>query len=329
MSSLQGTVSSSDIFSRNALPKISWAGLTILPSGVVYAGDSLQPGLNELDNDGGAIFKFIPNNPYVGGVVSPATSPLQDGRIFALTVSCVESTSPLFPLYGQGCEVGSMAFVEVEPLHARKFANDRGATGYYLLKDVDQDPTYNGTGARVCASTYGHASSVNPGEVLCLEDMNPVSSLISYDVRTGHAYQSTDGVDMTTGTVYRFIQGGKRFNSFNGIVFNLITGMVFVSEDTKYGEVSLCMTDGNDDDYESDGCVPFLSVTDPVAVPDGFAIDANGTTAFVAVKHGECPDALKDFQSNPESGCTDDLIKITGIKLPLCHRRGGGRVMYA
>lgn len=59
MSTFKGTVTSSDVFWRNTLAKISWAGLTILPSGVIYAGDSLQPGVSRLDKDYGAIFQVL------------------------------------------------------------------------------------------------------------------------------------------------------------------------------------------------------------------------------------------------------------------------------
>lgn len=82
-----------------------------------------------------------------------------------------------------------MAFVEVDPLQARMLANDSGGNAYNLLQHIRQDPKCNGTGARICAASYGHASSVNRVEVICVEGMSPVSNIISaYDVRPGYTY---------------------------------------------------------------------------------------------------------------------------------------------
>lgn len=39
-------------------------------------------------------------------------------------------------------------------------------------------------------------------------------------------------------------------------------------------------------------------------------------TGYLRVQHGECSEGLKDFKSNPVDGCTDDLLKITGFKMP-------------
>lgn len=62
---------------------------------------------------------------------------------------------------------------------------------------------------------------------------------------------------------------------------------------------------------------PVMSVVDPEAEPSGFEFDGSGVVAYMHLQHGECPDDLKDFRTNPDNGCTNDLIKITGFQLPL------------
>ena len=58
-----------------------------------------------------------------------------------------------------------------------------------------------------------------------------------------------------------------------------------------------------------------ISVIDPAAEPTGFMFDASGKVAFLIIQHGEQPEQLLDFDSNPVDGQTDDLIMITGFKV--------------
>ena len=58
-----------------------------------------------------------------------------------------------------------------------------------------------------------------------------------------------------------------------------------------------------------------LSIRDPEAEPTGFIFDGSGRTAYYHVQHGQQFDELRDFDSNPIDGRTDDLIKISGFKL--------------
>jgi hypothetical protein len=50
--------------------------------------------------------------------------------------------------------------------------------------------------------------------------------------------------------------------------------------------------------------------------PTGLIFDGTGEKAFYIFQHGQQPDALLDFTSNPVDGLTDDLIQITGFELP-------------
>ena len=57
-----------------------------------------------------------------------------------------------------------------------------------------------------------------------------------------------------------------------------------------------------------------LSSRDADAEPSGFIFDGTGETAFYHIQHGQQPDELRNFDSSPVDGRTDDLIKITGFK---------------
>jgi hypothetical protein len=76
-----------------------------------------------------------------------------------------------------------------------------------------------------------------------------------------------------------------------------------------------CLPDGSDRDHATDGCVRMLSINSTAAEPSGFIFDGAGKVAFYHVQHGQQPEELRDFNSNPVDGRTDDLIKITGFKV--------------
>lgn len=305
------------IFKRTKLPIMAWEGLAILTNGVVYAGDELRPGTGRLGSNGGSIFKFVPEKLYeAGSRVTQMTSPFVAGRTYAMQISCYEREDGDFPQYGQGCEVGNAVWVEVSPEYARFDANARDATGYYRPEDLHQDPTYTGVGVRWCVANTGRADALIFGEVLCVVDESPEGSALWLDERTGLKYQPLDGEMPIVANVTRFVEGGMRFNSVDNLAFNPKSGLLYVVEDDLYGEVYACLPDGADDDVRSDGCVPFLSVVDPEAEPTGFTVDGTGRVAYVHIQHGECPQELKDFDSNPFNGCTDDMLRITGFKMP-------------
>jgi hypothetical protein len=308
---------SADIVQRQALPTMAWEGLTVLPSGVVIGGDELRPGSGALDSDGGAIFKFLPATPHAGGPIPDlADSPLADGAAYALTASCQPSSSSSFPQYGQGCEIGVGAWVRVDPLNARSDADAMGATGYYRPEDLHSDPTYEGEGVRFCWTNTGNEGAGNFGEVMCAVDPTPAPADPTdvVDGRTGFAYLGDSG-DFATVTANRFLEGDERFNSVDNLAFQPHSGILYVIEDHSHGEVYACLPDGADRDIKTDGCVPMLSVIDPDAEPTGFTFDGTGRVAFVNIQHGEQPDALRDFTSNPVNGATDDLLMITGFKV--------------
>jgi secreted PhoX family phosphatase len=293
---------------QKAMPVVAYEGIGITDKGVVFLGDELRPGTGTKDKDGGAIFKFVPATPYLGGAISSLDlSPFSAGKIYALQVSCVGGAQQ----YGQGCEVGSGAWIEVAAATARGDAHAKGATGYYRPEDGELDPNYEDTAhaeaIRFCWTNTQAEEAHSYGEVMCLEDTLP--TLASALVRSV--------------TANRFVEGDVRMNQPDNLAFQPMTGNIFVIEDHDNGEIFSCLDDGDDRDLKTDGCVGIASVIDPSAEPTGFFFAPDGGTAYVSIQHSDDSNMpkLDDYG-------TDDLIKITGFKVPRarhahrsCHRR--------
>ncbi|BCX80631.1 hypothetical protein MIT9_P0205 [Methylomarinovum caldicuralii] len=285
------------VVKRTNLPTMAWEGLTVLESGVVIAGDELRPGTGTPDKDGGAILKFVPSVPHTGGPIQDLTeSPLASGTVYAMQVSCRDSKQQ----FGQGCEVGNAAWVEVTPGNARDDADAVGATGYYRPEDLHRDPTYQGPGVRFCWANTGNEGAKNYAEVVCGVDSDPL--LADPDTRSV--------------VVNRFIEGDEDFNSFDNLAFQPLSGNLYVIEDHSHGDIFACLPDGADRNIKSDGCIKILSVRDETAEPTGFGFSADGKTAYLAIQHSN------DSNCPPGSDCgpvddynTDDIIKITGFKI--------------
>ncbi len=297
-----GMPSTSEVAKRPALPTMAWEGLAVLKSGVVIAGDELRPG-SPADADGGAIFKFVPASPRpVAAVASVADSeeetrieslsqsPLVAGNVYALRMSCTTGVQ-----YGQGCEIGSGAWVAVGAATARGDAGRVGATGYYRPEDLEQDEQYRGEGVRFCWTNTGESDIANYGEVLCGVDRAPLVA----------------DLNQQTVTANRFVEGDSDFNQPDNFAFQPKTGNHYVIEDNSNGDVFACLPDGKDRDIKTDGCVKILSVKDSSAEPTGFKFTADGRTAYLAIQHSNDSNMPK-----VDDYATDDIIKITGFKIP-------------
>lgn len=293
-----GTVTDTiHIAKRSALPTMAWEGLEVLPSGVIIAGDELRPGSGVNNNDGGAIFKFVPSVPRYNSsapITSLNDSPLTSGWVYALQVSCVDNTQQ----YGQGCEIGNAAWISVNAATARADANAGGATGYYRPEDLHQDPKYrdatNADAVRFCWTNTGNDDAKNYAEVMCAVDKTPLS-----------ASNSQRSVE-----VNRFVEGDTDFNSFDNLDFQPRTGNLYVIEDHPNGDIFACLPDGMDRDIKSDGCVKMLSVKDSSAEPTGFLFTADGNSAYLSIQHSN--DSL---MPQVDGFPTDDVLKITGFRI--------------
>jgi len=294
--STDGTTPSANIVKRDALPTMSWEGLTVLPSGVVIGGDELRPGSysdasGSDDTDGGAIFKFIPTTPRTAtsNIATLAESPLTAGKTYAMQVQCKNGASQ----YGQGCEIGNAIWIEVDGANARISADEKGATGYYRPEDLHADPTYAGEGVRFCWANTGRDGASNYGEVICGVDTKPTDVSDSYTI------------------VNRFIEGDTDLNAPDNLAFQPVSGNLYVIEDHGLGDIFACLPDGADRDIKSDGCIRLLSIKDSSAEPTGFTFSPDGKTAYVSIQHSN-----DTGMPNVDDYATDDVIKITGFTVP-------------
>ena len=293
---LANSTGSSNIIKRTALPCMAWEGLAILPSGVVIAGDELRPGTGTANADGGSIFKFVPATlrTTTGPITDLSNSPLAAGKVYAMQVSCVADVQQ----FGQGCEVGNAAWLEVAAAAARSEANSKGATGYYRPEDLHQDPKFsdpdNAKAIRFCWTDTQDAGAGSFGEVMCGIDEDP----------------TTASATSRTVLVYRLLEGNEDFNQPDNLDFQPKTGNVYVIEDNPNGDIWACLPDGADRDLKSDGCVKMLSVKDSSAEPTGFIFDPTGTVAYVSIQHS-ADVGMPLVDGYP----TDDVLKITGFKL--------------
>lgn len=333
---LASATASTKVVKRDALVQMAWEGLEILDNGVVIGGDELRGGG---DNDGGAIFRFVPDTAYNCGLApgSPrvrpnqlcpnlitdlADSPFVAGSNFALYHGCGGIGD-----VGQGCEYGSGGrWVEVGAFTARADANARGATGYcrpedlHISKDFGaMSSTGNGTGGILWCWT--NTCGGNSGEAMCATESDATinaQSVVSLNGGGSVGLQNflANGTAVATTTTRRFVQNDARMRSHDNLEFQPGTQNVYIIEDATFGEIWACLPDGTDRDLASDGCVSMLSVSDPSAEPTGFIFDGTGRVAFYIVQHGQQPVGLRDFTSNPIDGTTDDLIMITGFTRP-------------
>ncbi len=324
-----GATDTDEIVKRGALPVIAWEGLDLTPEGVVYAGDEERPGStadgggSTNDRDGGAIFKFVPATPWTGGpVTSLAQSPLASGSVYAYQASCQDKTSSSFPQYGQGCEIGQGAWVQVDGANARVDAHNKGATGYYRPEDGHFDPLYAGPGVRFCWTNTGNEGARNFGEVLCMIDVKPLGTGTKVAAKNGYTYLADTGEakGFAVAEANRFVEGDADFNSVDNLAFQPVTGNMYVIEDHPNGDIFACLPDGRDRDVKTDGCVKILSVKDSSAEPTGFMFSADGTTAYVSIQHSNDASMTK-----VDDYATDDIVKITGFKVPGSKGKGKGK----
>jgi hypothetical protein len=306
-----GAVSDPRVAKRPALGQRAWEGIGILENGVMYMGDELRPGDAGTDRDGGAIYKFVPQTPFVGtGPISDLNqSPLVAGNLYALQVSAREATSSTFPRFGQGAEVGIAAWVKIVDLvNTRQDAHAKGATGYYRPEDLELDPAYTGQGVRFCWTNTQREEAESYAEVMCAIDSQPQAR--DEVVKGGRTYLA-QGSTLATASVYRFIEGNPEFNSFDNLAFQPGTGILYVVEDHDNGDVWACLPDGGDKDLKSDGCIKVLSLIPSEAEPSGLFFSADGTKAWLSIMHTD-----DTYMPKVNGWPTDDIVEISGFKVP-------------
>jgi len=133
----------------------------------------------------------------------------------------------------------------------------------------------------------------------------------------------------TTGTipvVTRFVTGSEERGMYDNVAFQPHSGNLVILEDNSVNSVTklnplttelrgndlwICLPDGDDDDYLTDGCVRFASIRDTSAEPSGFIFTGSGESAYVHIQHRAYNDAHN----------LGALIKISGFKVT-SHKHG-------
>jgi hypothetical protein len=310
------SVVSTNIIERPALGTFAWEGIGILPDGTVYAGDELRPGDSDADansvrdDDGGAIFKFIPDNPWDGLAIVDtfAKSPFAAGDLYFLQIGRASGGS--FRGGGQGMETGDARWAgPIDPDTAR-VSSQLGdhidgvtklgsATGHYRPEDLHIDPETIGEDViRLCWTNTGNSENHDWSNVKCATDDTTVAPMMA-----GAA------------VVQYFVMGDEELNSSDNLDFQPVTGNTYIIEDTEFGDVWACLPDGADRDIMSDGCVRVATVLDADAEPTGFIFFADGTKALMFIQHRNDPTSPYNPGQDPPDPSTDPLILIEGFKV--------------
>jgi Bacterial protein of unknown function (DUF839) len=283
----------SRVVKRKTAGSLAFEGIGILPTGTMYYGDELRPG----GAPGGAIFKFVPFQPYFpgsGAISSLANSPLAGGTIYGLRVGTRNGNRD----FGQGSEVGKGIWRLVETLpdangniNLRSAQASLGLTGYYRPEDLEVDPIAASKGVvRLCWANTGIMSNgensvvengANYGEILSLVD-EPAPGAAS------------GAVPLVT----RFFAGDPDANHFDNLAFQPNTGYLAVCEDGEVevvkpngqtelrgNDIWLLLRDGADRDVQSDGAIKILSLRDTDSETTGITFDASGENAYVHLQH--------------------------------------------
>jgi hypothetical protein len=308
-----GATSDPRVAKRKALGQLAWEGNPVLPDGTIIFGDELRPGGG---NPGGAIYKFVPAMAYGGSgvITNPDSSPFVAGQLFGLKLGSAGDN-------GQGTEIGQGVWADVDEI-ANMDANGNivlrraqatlRLNGFYRPEDMDIDPIARSNDeVRVCWTDTGRMSngggSVEEtgaiyGEIMCLNDE-----------------ADTAAVSGAIPTVRRFVAGNPQFNYFDNVAFQPHTGNLAVTEDGEVevvkedgttelrgNDILFCLTDGDDDDVQSDGCIRIVSLRDTASEPTGIIFDGSGQNLYVSLQH------------RPTNAGA--LLKISGFKVRRDHR---------
>jgi secreted PhoX family phosphatase len=279
-----GVSSNTNIARVNALGYLSFEGLAILPSGVIYYGDELGPSNGAA---GGAYYKFVPTTKWNGGpaITSIAQSPLKSG-----------TTDPVGTIYGlkvgqgtnngQGDAYGIGTWVQLTTASGqelRPLAMSNKLTGYFRPEDLTLDEAALAAGNVVfCGNNTGRDSARYWGEAICFTDGT---------VAQANANSATPQVQL-------LVQGSPQLNMPDNIAYQPGRGNWIIEEDgstdtfidgARNDDIWDCLPDGADDDTLSDGCVRIATLNDlsPTggAESTGGFFDPTGEHYYVSIQH--------------------------------------------
>lgn len=277
---LSGTDAGNVAF-RPALGHLSFEGIALYDSGLMYYGDENRP-LNGVG--GGAYFKFIPDVPFTGGapITDLSQSPLAGGRIFGLRLGKRSGNTD----FGQGSNTGLGTWVEVPTffpaisdgtIDLRAAAATLQLAGYYRPEDLDIDMAAKNEGTiRACGPNTGNEdTNHNWGEVICISDGSIADAL----------------ANAATPELQILVVGNPEQAMMDNVAYQRSTGNWIFHEDGdgpdngRNNDIWTCLDDGMDANTLSDGCVRFASLNDLNAESTGGIFDASGKRFYFSVQH--------------------------------------------
>jgi hypothetical protein len=273
-----GTFSGADaanVAERPAIGHLSFEGIAIYDSGVMYYGDENRPFKG---TPGGAYFKFVPSQPWTGGspITNLAVSPLADGAVYGLRLGLRSGGTD----YGQGSNTGLGTWVPIInsfDADLRAAAAQYQLTGYYRPEDADVDRAAEAAGlVRFCGNNTGNeGSDQNYGETVCVTDGTLEEAVAS----------------TTTPELQYLVIGYPDFAMMDNIAYQPGRGNWLIQEDGdgpdvgRNNDIFSCLDDGADSNVLSEGCVRVLTLNDLTAETTGGIFDASGTRYWVSVQH--------------------------------------------
>lgn len=278
-----GTFSGADaanVTERPAVGHLSFEGVVVYPNGVMYYGDENRPSKG---TNGGAYFKFVPIQPYLGGapISHLNESPLAAGNVYGLRLGKRSGNTD----YGQGSNTGRGSWIPVINAYdadLRAAAANLKLTGYYRPEDANSDDKALAEGkVRLCANNTGNESDdQNWGETICLTD----GSLAEAAANTA------------VPEVQLLVTGTKDLAMMDNIAYQPGRGNWVLHTDRDSVEMSgdgypfnnsiwMCLEDGEDVDTLSDGCIRIINVNDLTAESTGGFFDSEGKHYYFSVQH--------------------------------------------
>jgi secreted PhoX family phosphatase len=300
--STSGGTDPGNIVRRSALRRLSFEGVSVLPSGVAYYGDENRPGNGV---GGGAYFKFIPDVLYAGGgpITSLSQSPLVSGRVFGLRVGARSGNTD----FGQGDQSGRGVWVEVvDGLVVGNSSVARANLGaaapllklttYYRPEDHDIDKAALAAGqVRFCGTNTGEdGQTLNYGESFCITDGTVDQAAVvatTTQTTSGVPYTINNGPGTSTPKYKVLIAHFEDFAMPDNIAYQPGSGHWIVHEDgegPEFGrnnDIWSCVDDGADRNQLADACAKIITINDLTAETTGGVFDATGSRFFFSVQH--------------------------------------------
>jgi len=272
-----GGTGASNLTARPALGRLSFEGVAVYPTGVVYFGDENRPSRGTA---GGAYYKFIPStlrDPNAPAIANLTQSPLAAGSIFGLRVGFRSGGTD----YGQGTQTGFGTWVPIPAApdpDLRAQAASLKLTGYYRPEDIAIDRGALAQGlVRWCGNNTGNEDEDQQyGETVCLTD----------------GTLATSGANTARPEMQYLVIGSPQFAMPDNIAYQAGRGNWVIHEDaaTTYltphnDDLWDCLPDGSDPDLLSDGCIRIGTLNDLTAEWTGGEFDGNGEHFYVSVQH--------------------------------------------